>query len=84
MRAKAEKFAKDFKFTESFPHVPFMCMQMKHQKLQSVCEAPQRYLTDWSWLLSRECGSERPRLAVSLKLLWVLAMKTVQHVHLVP
>lgn len=44
MRPKAEKFAKDLKFTESFPHVQFMCMQMKHQKLQSIYEAPQTYL----------------------------------------
>lgn len=57
-RATAEKFAEDFKFTENFPHVQFLCIQMKHQKLQSISEASQRYLTVWSWLLPRECGSE--------------------------
>lgn len=75
MRAKAEKSAKDFKFTKSFPHVQIICMQMKHQKLQSIYEAPQRYLTVWSWLLSRECRSERSMLVVSLKQSWVFAIK---------
>lgn len=81
-RAKAEKFAKDFKLTGSFPHLQFHTNETP--KFQSLYEAPQRYLAVWSWLLSRECGSERPGLAVSLKHWWVLGIKRVQHVHSVP